>query len=180
MITLKHPEGELVVDEPAAAFKRVLCPLGFSDFSKKGLASARALCKRFDGTLLLAHAVDTRLEYPMLDPGVGIQDSLHREEDAKSYLNEVATEIDDVFTETRVVTGNSYKELVQVMREEEIDLVVMTTYGYRGITHILLGSNTERLVRFTPCLVMTIHLDQEMKRKQNFVVDYIEIQWRRE
>jgi nucleotide-binding universal stress UspA family protein len=167
VITLKHPEGELGVDAPALAFKRILCPLEFLDFSKKGLDTARALCKRFGATLVLTHAVDTRFEYPMLEPGIGMQDSLHREDDAKAYLDEIAAEIEDVFTETRIVTGNPYKELVNVMRKEEIDMVVITTHGYRGLTHMLLGSNAERLVRTTPCPVMTIHPHQETKKKQN-------------
>jgi len=171
VITLKHPDGELGAEETPLTFKRVMCPLDFSEFSKKGLEAARALCKRFQGTLVLAHAVDTRLEYPMLEPGVGVVDSLNREKDAETYLNDIANGIEDVFTEVRVVTGNPYKALVQVMKEEEIDMVVMTTHGYRGLSHILLGSNAERLVRLAPCPVMTIHPDKEAKKKQNQIID---------
>lgn len=171
VITLKHPDGKLGIEESSLAFKRILCPLDFSEFSKKALVRARALCKRFDGTLVLAHAVDTRLEYPMLEPGIGVHDFMHRERDAQAYLDEVAESIEDVFTEVRVVAGNPYKALVQVMREEEIDMVVMTTHGYRGLTHVLLGSNAERLVRMAPCPVMTIHPDKEVKKKQNLRIE---------
>jgi nucleotide-binding universal stress UspA family protein len=174
VITLKHPEGDLGTDEPPLAFKRVLCPLDFSDFSKQGLETARALCKQFEATLVLAHAVDTRLEYPMLEPGVGMVDSQHWERDAKAYLKDVADGIDDVFTEEVVVTGNPYKALVQVMHDDDIDLVIITTHGYRGLSHILLGSNAERIVRLAPCPVMTIHPDKEAKKKQNLNLEATE------
>lgn len=171
VITLKHPEDELGSEETPLSFKRVMCPLDLSEFSKKGLEYAVALCRRFQGTLVLSHAVDTRLEYPMLEPGVGIIDPVNHERDAEAYLQEIANGIEDAFTEVRVVTGNPYKALVQVMREEEIDMVVMTTHGYRGLSHILLGSNAERLVRLAPCPVMTIHPDEEAKKKQNDEAD---------
>jgi nucleotide-binding universal stress UspA family protein len=171
VITLKHPKGELGIDQGALTFKRVLCPLDFSDFSKKGLDAARDLCKRFDGTLVLAHAVDTRLEYPMLEPGMGIVDSQHWERDAEKYLKDVAESIEDVFTEIRVVSGNPYKALVQLMADEDIDIAVMTTHGYRGLSHLLLGSNAERLVRLAPCPVMTIHPDEDVKKKHNATLE---------
>ena len=167
VITLKHPEHFLDENPPKLQFQRILCPLDFSDFSKKALDVAVDICKEFGGTLILAHAVDTRLEYPMLEPGVGIQDSLNRQEDAQSYLETIAQEIKEVFTEIRVVIGSPYSELVTLMKNEEIDLVVMTTHGHRGLSHLLLGSNAERLVRLAPCPVMTIHPDQESKKKHN-------------
>ena len=167
VITLKHFDSKLGVEKSPIAFKRVLYPLDFSEFSKKTLARAPELCRRFDGTLVLAQAVDTRLEYPMLEPGVGAHDFMHRERDAQVYLDEVAAGIEGVFTEVRVVAGNPYKALVKVMQEEDIDIVVMTTHGYRGLPHVLLGSNAERLARLAPCPVMTIHPDEEVKKKQN-------------
>ncbi len=169
VITLKHPEHSISEEARTLQFQRILCPLDFSDFSKKALDTAVDICQEFGGTLVLAHAVDTRLEYPMLEPGMGIQDSLHREEDARNYLETIAAEIKDVFTEIRVVIGSPYRELVALMKDEDIDLVVMTTHGYRGLSHILLGSNAERLVRLAPCPVLTIHPDQESKKMHNAV-----------
>lgn len=167
VITLKHQDGEIGMDDGPLSFKRILCPLDFSEFSKKGLETARELCRLFEATLVIAHAVDTRLEYPMLEPGLGYMDAQHLERDAETYLKGVAEEIEDVFTEVRVVTGNPYKALVQVMEKDAIDLVVITTHGYRGLSHVLLGSNAERIVRLAPCTVLTIHPDQETKKKQN-------------
>jgi nucleotide-binding universal stress UspA family protein len=164
IITLKHPKDECKIEELDVSFNRILCPLDFSDFSKKGLEPAVDLCKRFDATLVLAHAIDNRLEYPLLEPGLGIQTMDHFETDANKYLQEIADSLEGVKVEILVESGNPYKVLVNIMENESIDLVVMTTHGYRGLTHLLLGSNAERLVKLAPCPVLTIHPDKDAKR----------------
>ena len=171
VITLKHPEHSIGDSSPTLSFQRVMCPLDFSDFSKKALDVAVDICQEFGGTLVLAHAVDSRLEYPMMEPGVGIQDALHREEDARGYLETIAQEVGDVFTDIRVVTGTPYRELVKLMTTENIDLAVMTTHGYRGLSHLLLGSNAERLVRLSPCPVLTIHPEINKKKKTEIITE---------
>jgi nucleotide-binding universal stress UspA family protein len=164
IITLKHPKEDHNIEEVEVSFNRILCPLDFSDFSKKGIEPAVDLCKRFDATLVLAHAIDNRLEYPLLEPGLGIQSMDHFETDANKYLQEIADSIEGVKVETIVESGNPYKVLVDIMNNESIDFVVMTTHGYRGLTHLLLGSNAERLVKLAPCPVLTVHPDKDTKR----------------
>lgn len=167
VITLRHPDNFHGEEPPTLQFKRVLCPLDFSDFSQKALNDAVTICKESGGTLILAHAFDLVLEYPALKPGSGSEHPQYREEDARDYLEKIAQKITDVPTEVRVVNGRPHRELVTLMKNEEVDLVVMTTHGYRGISHFFLGSNAERLVRLAPCTVMTIHPDQESKMKHN-------------
>jgi len=164
IITLKHPTDECSVKDVHVAFDRILCPLDFSDFSKKALGPATDLCRRFGATLVLAHAVDNRLEYPLLEPGLGMQSMDHFETDANKYLDEIASGIEGITVETLVESGNPYKVLVDIMDNDAIDFVVMTTHGYRGLTHLLLGSNAERLVKLAPCPVLTIHPDKDVKK----------------
>jgi nucleotide-binding universal stress UspA family protein len=46
--------------------------------------------------------------------------------------------------------------LVEYARRNRIDLVVMATHGRTGITHLLLGSTAEKLVRTAPVPVLTV------------------------
>jgi hypothetical protein len=45
---------------------------------------------------------------------------------------------------------------VDYAREKHIDLIVVGTHGRTGITHAILGSVAETVVRLAPCLVLTV------------------------
>jgi len=52
--------------------------------------------------------------------------------------------------------GEPFSEVVQAARKEEIDLIVMGTHGKTGLSHALMGSTAERVVRLAPCPVLAI------------------------
>ena len=41
-------------------------------------------------------------------------------------------------------------------KEHQIDLIVMATHGHQGISHLLLGSVAEKMVRLSTCPVLTV------------------------
>jgi len=47
--------------------------------------------------------------------------------------------------------GRPYEEVCKLARETATDLIVMATRGESGVKHLLLGSTTERVIRFAPC-----------------------------
>ena len=58
---------------------------------------------------------------------------------------------------TRLVDmGVPYQKIVETATAEEVDLIVMATHGRTGLSHLLLGSVAERVVRLAPCPVLTI------------------------
>jgi nucleotide-binding universal stress UspA family protein len=56
----------------------------------------------------------------------------------------------------RVVVGIPYRKIVEVAEEEKADLIVMTTHGRTGLSHLVMGSVAEKIVRTAPCPVLTI------------------------
>lgn len=54
------------------------------------------------------------------------------------------------------VAGLPSDEIVAVARQRGADLIVMGTHGRRGVSHLLLGSVAERVVRTAPCPVLTV------------------------
>ena len=56
----------------------------------------------------------------------------------------------------RVVVGIPYRKIVDLAEEEKSDLIVMTTHGRTGLSHLVMGSVTEKIVRTAPCPVLTI------------------------
>jgi nucleotide-binding universal stress UspA family protein len=57
---------------------------------------------------------------------------------------------------TQVTMGRPFAEIIAYARENKIDLIVMGTHGRGAIAHMLLGSTTEKVVRKSPCPVLTV------------------------
>jgi nucleotide-binding universal stress UspA family protein len=55
-----------------------------------------------------------------------------------------------------VRVGVDFREIIDYVAKHDIDLVVMATHGRTGLAHALLGSVAEKVVRKSPCPVLTI------------------------
>jgi nucleotide-binding universal stress UspA family protein len=137
-----------------------LAPTDFSELSKQGLTSALELAEAFGAKLLLLHVVEPP-PYPVegIMPshlGATLLDDLERQ--ASSDLAQMLSETPDSKVEVtrRVVVGIPYRKIVEVAEEEKSDLIVMTTPGRTGLSHLVMGSVTEKIVRTAPCPVLTI------------------------
>ena len=140
--------------------RRILAPTDFSELSKQGLQSALELADAFGAKLLLLYVVEPP-PYPVegIVPshlGATMLDDLERQatNDLAQMLSE--TQASNMDVARRVVVGIPYRKIVDVAEEEKIDLIVMTTHGRTGLSHLVMGSVAEKIVRTAPCPVLTI------------------------
>jgi nucleotide-binding universal stress UspA family protein len=138
---------------------RILVPTDFSTGSKAALDLACDLASRLRVPLLLMHAYAIPA-YP-LPEGVVLATpeqatqivshssaALHRELDTARAR--------DITADSVLVEGDAFDAIMQVAKERDVDLIVMGTHGRRGVSHALLGSIAEKLVRRAPCPVLTV------------------------
>jgi len=139
------------------SLKRILVPTDFSDCSKQAITYACELAKRFSGELQLLH-VAVPHAMPMPYVGAVSEQAFHPEETAKKALEELEdSEFDQVSRVERAVrTGTPFVEIVRHAKENDIDLIVLGTHGRSGLVHALIGSVAERVVRKSPCPVLTV------------------------
>ncbi len=80
------------------------------------------------------------------------------EESARRSLEAVlaAETGEGVAAQGRVVVGHPPTEIVNASREDKVDLIVLSTHGRSGVSHLLFGSVAERVVRSAACPVLTI------------------------
>jgi universal stress protein A len=140
--------------------RRILAPTDFSELSTQGLKSALELAQTFGAKLLLLHVVEPPA-YPVegIVPshlGAPLLDDLERQ--ASNELAQILPEVQGsgVDVARRVAVGIPYRKIVEVAEEEKADLIVMTTHGRTGLSHLVMGSVAEKIVRTAPCPVLTM------------------------
>lgn len=67
---------------------------------------------------------------------------------------------------TIVETGIAHEMIVETARKSRADLIVMATHGRTGLTHLLLGSVTEKVIRSAPIPVLTVRVLDASSRSQ--------------
>lgn len=157
VLSIKHPEREfLAEDGKSLSIKHIFCPLDFSEFSHSALPQAEALAREFGAEMVLAHVVDARFDYPEWTAQTSFNNSEHLVKSAEENLERSAKEIEDIAVSTRVGVGVPARTLVEYATDAEADLIVLPTHGRTGLSHALLGSVAERVVRYAPCPVLTV------------------------
>lgn len=64
-------------------------------------------------------------------------------------------------TVAEVLEGTPHERLVEYANEEGVDVIVMGTHGKSGLSRVLLGSTTEKVVRHSPVPVLTVREHRE-------------------
>ncbi|MDB6065270.1 MAG: uspa protein [Pedosphaera sp.] len=138
--------------------KKILVPTDFSSCSQKALQYAIPLAKQFSASLTLLHVVK-----PISDSGeIGMGMVAFPEDEVRGFCEKrisamARTEVGGrAPTMTVVRLGQPVSEIIDAAREQEIDLIIMSTHGHTGLKHVLLGSVTENVVRYAKCPVLVV------------------------
>ena len=78
----------------------------------------------------------------------------------RSHLKDVAEKfgIDLRSENIHALQGRPFEEICRLARERSIDLIITATRGNTGLKHLVLGSTAERIVRYSPCPVLVVHV----------------------
>jgi nucleotide-binding universal stress UspA family protein len=147
--------------------KRILLPTDFSDCANQARDYACLLAEQLGAELHLLHVLSDPLQSaPAFGMGLVSPELLKRSDEdhrkleaaARGKLNATLNEDWKAGKEVacRICWGNPFVEIVRDAREHEVDLIVMGTHGRSGLSHALLGSIAENVVRHAPCPVLTV------------------------
>jgi nucleotide-binding universal stress UspA family protein len=143
-----------------ADWKRICCPIDFSDASRAAMQVAADLARRNGGTLRLLHAYPIP-GYTFPDGSVVASPRMMQElaDGAQRHLEEwrdEAARLGAPSVEVVKAIGEPAHEIVAYAAEQGIDLLVLGTHGRSGLEHALMGSIAERVVRKAHCPVLTV------------------------
>ncbi|MFI5307391.1 MAG: universal stress protein [Polyangiales bacterium] len=139
-------------------YKRILCPIDFSSYSKAAMEEAMSLAKAMGSELCLIHAYQNPAYVLPMSGYVGPTADMIgkiRQQLAEELEGLAGTSRKEgIKTETLVVEGVPYQSIVDHANEWNANLIVMGTHGRTGISHVLTGSVAERVVRLSRCPVL--------------------------
>jgi len=144
--------------------KKILVPVAFTDESTGNsqhiLYQAAWLARRFHAEIILLHVV-TPLSYPagLLESGHEITARdlhAHIVQRAQKDLDQtVRPELDGIVVTRVLLRGDPAREVVNTARDQNVDLIVMSTHDYGAFYPLLLGSVTAKVLHETDCPVWT-------------------------
>ena len=145
-------------------FTKILFPCDFTDASKKVAPYALSTAKKYGAQLYVLHAVDDLEGWG----GVYMPYS-HREDIIRQAMGQAENIMDNLCKEyfdpypdlvKRLVSGDPAEQILQTIRDEGIDLVIVGTHGRGGLEHFIFGSVAEKVVKQSPVPVMVINPDK--------------------
>ena len=138
-------------------FKQVLIATDFSDASRRALAYAVAIARRYSSALSIVHAIppEPRDQIPL--EVLPRELNRHRFE-AEQEMQKLSKEarIGDLNHHFVLEQGAIWDVLTSAIERESVDLVVLGTHGRVGLRKIALGSVAEQVLRLASCPVLTI------------------------
>ena len=144
------------MDTLARLYRNILCPVDFDANSPVALEFAGRVAQESGGRIFLLHVVPWAVATAPIDASEVLAEL---KQSATVRLRRLAEETLDARVPVEVVVtvaGDAGAEIVRTAKEWKADIIVMATHGRKGLSHLILGSSAERVVREAPCPVLTL------------------------
>ena len=159
--------------------KKILVP---TDFSKPAMIAAEVaadIAKKANAEITLLHVVEEAVGNSLNVEGQVSVDSGWEDkiftmkliEKAKKQIEKLVedSKFEGVRVKQELRVGSPYHGMHTIITEKKVDLVVMGTAGRSGLEQMIIGSNTEKIVRMSHCPVLTVHQKPASKEFKNIV-----------
>lgn len=160
-------EQHAVPQQVTVSFKNILLATDFSAASEKAFHYATAFARLYDAKVYVVHVVppETASFIPELP-----SELIWREAKRKMETLVSRSELKAIAHETVLRAGSVWSALSAVIRQQNIDLLVLGTHGRGGVKKLVLGSVAEEMVRRAGCPVITVgpHIDVPLSSTGEF------------
>lgn len=130
--------------------KNILVPIDFSTNSYQVFELGHCLAKQNGANLHLIHVIDPVYCYEQ-KPRISDLEFVHkiRFENAKEELRKFKFEVphSEVEIIESLIEGIPHKEILNYSRQNDIDLIVIASHGWTNLSHMLMGSIADKIMR---------------------------------
>jgi len=142
------------------SIEKILCPVDFSEPSKKALEFAKSLSEKTSAGLVVSHVVSSVKMEKGFEKLKGMS-----EKDKSDYKNGLIKDAEEKMcsflnicggAESVVRIGIPYTTINDIAMERDADLIVMGARGLSYTKGVILGSVSESVIKSSPCPVMIV------------------------
>lgn len=158
--------------------KTILVPYDFSEQAKNAFEFAKGLAKKNNAHLKLLHVLETPTMTSLGTMGtvesgheidqIYVIELVEKRKQQLADLEAQHTDPDYKFS-TKLIFGNPYAGITKEVTDFDAQLIVMGSKGSSGLEELLIGSNTEKVVRNAKCPVITIKDQRDIKNIKKIV-----------
>jgi len=135
-------------------YKNIVLAYDSSKFSNKALQEAISIAKSSGGSLLILSIVDITDEFESEAPGLTDKMTQKLLKLAQKALEKAVAA--EVKAKVEVHVGDAYEMIVDIAKKKKADIIVMGSHGRTGLTRLLMGSVTSRVIGHSPCAVLVV------------------------
>jgi nucleotide-binding universal stress UspA family protein len=150
-------------------YQKVLVPLDGVSASEYSLEHAKSIatgCEIPD--IVLFRVVEPMPLYAEIGDNKRIEINANAETGAKEYLAKISKKLkkDDINVKCVVVVGEDpANEILDYVRKNKVDLIIMASHSHSGLMKWLLGSVAERVIRHSPVSVLLVSPENAKSKK---------------
>ncbi len=163
LLVVNSPEHQFFSSaDQVIKIEKILVGCDFSPDSGLALKHALSLAQEFEAELHLTHVIETPTQ-----PVLYKEDTSASEEIQHDYRDLLAQKLKDMVPvdarywcapQTGLLEGQPYEEIVTYAELNDIDMIVLGVRGHGLVKTLFLGSTTDRVVRRSPCPVLSVSL----------------------
>lgn len=152
--------------------KKILVPTDFSTQAENALKVAAQLAKKHHCEIFLLHILEVPLQtVDPLSSHSELPEAMFFMKLAHKQFEEIKTKhyLKGLVVHEHVEFNEIFKGVFHVCKKQHIDLVIMGSNGANGLKEMLIGSNTEKVVRTSETPVLVVKNEHKIFKTQHFV-----------
>jgi nucleotide-binding universal stress UspA family protein len=152
--------------------KRILIPTDFSTYSEEALKVGVQIAKKYNSEIILLHMLELPINANVaIGGGKSIPEIMFYKNKAISNLEKLMDS--DYLKGIKVSEAIEFKKvhegILDASEKNNVDLIIMGSHGTSGFDELLVGSNAEKVVRFSKFPVLVVKNEAEEFKSRNFV-----------
>jgi len=148
--------------------KRILVVSRMTRYCRKAVHYGMSMAQKYGAELYVIHVIHNPFGYEGWNlPLISLEEEYKRiQEKAKADLNAIISleKPEGVSVKVLIGEGDPTKEILKVVRQENIDLIVMLAHEEDRLEHFLFGRSNEELIRKIPCSILLVKKEAEPVR----------------
>ena len=166
----------IVNSEKAGDIKSILCPVDFSKPAERALKNAIHIARKMNSELTILHVVPAMMDIylNLIDDGDKGQNErvLRHEEKFDKFLKQF--DFYNVKYQKVIEAGKVHQVILEKARNMNTQLIVMGTSGESNNFRVLMGTNTEYVIRQLPSSIITVKSDSVIQPMIDYQISDLE------